>query len=429
MVTLKREKCVNHVHGTHGPQLPAVAPQLPRTGRSGGALHGNAVALSRQTCKQCGMGSPFQATSLNAITCGTENMVKQWQEDDPEIQQVITWLSTNNWQDKTPEGNRKLKSFWAQRRRIKMTNGVLTREWEALGTNKKTLLPVIPRTRVPEVLDLIHNHPTGGHLGVAKSLEKIRQRFYWPQQREDVEDWCRLCDACASRKAPQAKARAPMQIQPVGYPFQRVDFWKRANAETAISSLSVTTSQNGQSNTFRRGEELRIDANKELCELFGTLKTSRNAYHPQSDGLVERMEPYSDEYIDQHHTTAATPSRILYGQKQVTSQYIRHFRQDLDRLYSDVRRRAGMKQKRQKDWYDKRVRGTMYEPNDRVWLQVMQSSKIGRKWEGPYQVLKRLDGSTYRVQQCDGQRKVVVHFDRMKLYAERVPKSTKNQPE
>ncbi|KRX25002.1 hypothetical protein T07_7426 [Trichinella nelsoni] len=126
-------------------------------------------------------------------------MVKQWQEDDSEIQQVITWLSTNSWPDKTPEGSRKLKSFWAQRRRIKMTNGVLTREWEALGTNKKMLLPVIPRTRVPEVLDLIHNHPTGGHLWVAKSLEKIQQRFYWPQQREDVEDWCRLCDACASR--------------------------------------------------------------------------------------------------------------------------------------------------------------------------------------------------------------------------------------
>ncbi|KRX54087.1 Gypsy retrotransposon integrase-like protein 1 [Trichinella sp. T9] len=84
------------------------------------------------------------------------------------------------------------------------------------------MLPVIPRARVPEVLDLIHNHPTGGHLGVAKSLEKIRQRFYWPQQREDVKDWCRTCDACASRKAPQAKARAPMQIQPVGYPFQRI---------------------------------------------------------------------------------------------------------------------------------------------------------------------------------------------------------------
>ncbi|KRY29757.1 Retrovirus-related Pol polyprotein from transposon 17.6 [Trichinella spiralis] len=392
----------------------------------------------------------------------------------------------------------------AQRRRMKMTNGVLTREWEALGTNKKTMLPVIPRARVPEVLDLIHNHPTGGHLGVAKSLEKIRQRFYWPQQREDVEDWCRTCDACASRKAPQAKARAPMQIQPVGYPFQRIGvdvlgpleetkrgnryllvicdyftMWPEAfpmpDAEAATIARHLV---NGIFCRFGAPETIHSDQGrnfesaliKELCELFRTSKTRTTAYHPQSDGLVERMnrtlvdmlaatsieEPGEwDDYIDRvllayrtsvHHTTAATPSRILYGQEvrlavdliygqpdgkpqQTTSQYIRQLRQDLERLYSDVRQRAGMEQKRQKDWYDKHARGTLFEPGDRVWLQIPRNSKLGPNWEGPYRVLKRLDGCTYRVQQCRGKKKVVVHFDSMKPYAERVPRSTRVQPE
>ncbi|KRY46609.1 Retrovirus-related Pol polyprotein from transposon 17.6 [Trichinella britovi] len=209
---------------------------------------------------------------------------------------------------------------------------------------------------------------------------------------------------------------------------------------------------------------------KELCELFGTSKTRTTAYHPQSDGLVERMnrtlvdmlaatsieEPGEwDEYIDRvllayrtsvHHTTAATPSRILYGQEvrlpvyliygqpdgkpqQTASQYIRQLRQDLERLYSDVRQRAGMEQKRQKDWYDKHARGTLFEPGNRVWLQIPRNSKLGPNWEGPYRVLKRLDGCTYRVQQCRGKKKVVVHFDRMKPYAERVPRSTRVQPE
>ncbi|KRX76089.1 Transposon Tf2-9 polyprotein [Trichinella sp. T6] len=469
-----------------------------------GKQHGNADALSRQSCKQCGMGSPCQAISLNAISCGRENMIKQWQEDDPEIQQVIKWLSTNSWPDKAPEGSRILKSLWAQRRRMKMTNGVLTREWEALGTNKKTMLPVIPRARVPEVLDLIHSHPTGGHLRVAKSLEKIRQRFYWPQQREDVEDWCRTCDACASRKAPQAKARAPMQIQPVGYPFQRIgvdvlgpleetkrgnryllvicDYFTKWPEAFPMPDAEATTIArhlvNGIFCRFRAPETIHSDQGrnfesaliKELCELFGTSKTRTTAYHPQSDGLVERMnrtlvdvlaatsieEPGEwDEYIDRvllayrtsvHHTTAATPSRILYGQEvrlpvdliydqpdgkpqQTTSQYIRQLRQDLERLYSDVRQRAGMEQKRQKDWYDKHARGTLFEPGDRVWLQIPRNSKLGPNWEGSYRVLKRLDGCTYRVQQCRGKKKVVVHFDRMKPYAERVPRSTRVQPE
>ncbi|KRX73465.1 Transposon Ty3-G Gag-Pol polyprotein [Trichinella sp. T6] len=469
-----------------------------------GKQHGNADALSRQSCKQCGMGSPCQAISLNAISCGRENMIKQWQEDDPEIQQVIKWLSTNSWPNKAPEGSRILKSLWAQRRRMKMTNGVLTREWETLGTNKKTMLPLIPRARVPEVLDLIHNHPTGGHLGVAKSLEKIRQRFYWPQQREDVEDWCRTCDACASRKAPQAKARAPMQIQPVGYPFQRIgvdvlgpleetkrgnryllvicDYFTKWPEAFPMPDAEATTIArhlvNGILCRFRAPETIHSDQGrnfesaliKELCELFGTSKTRTTAYHPQSAGLVELMnrtlvdmlaatsieEPGEwDEYIERvllayrtsvHHTTAGTPSRILYGQEvrlpvdliygqpdgkpqQTTSQYIRQLRQDLERLYSDVRQRAGMEQKRQEDWYDKHARGNLFEPGDRVWLQIPRNSKLGPNWEGLYRVLKRLDGCTYRVQQCRGKKKVAVHFDRMKPYAERVLRSTRVQPE
>ncbi|KRX37333.1 hypothetical protein T05_7502 [Trichinella murrelli] len=51
-------------------------------------------------------------------------------------------------------------------------------------------------------------------------------------------------------------------------------------------------------------------------------------------------------------------------------------------------------------------------------MQVLRSSKLDQNWEGPYQVLKRLD---------DGQKKVVVHFDHMKSYAERVPKSKRVQ--
>ncbi|KRY06856.1 Transposon Tf2-6 polyprotein, partial [Trichinella patagoniensis] len=456
------------VHGTHGPQLPAVALKLPRTGRSGGAL-GNSMEM------------PMLYPGSRANNAG-------WgpREDDPEIQQVIKWLSTNSWPDKAPEGSRILKSLWAQRRRMKMTNGVLTREWEALGTNKKTMLPVIPRARVPEVLDLIHDHPTGGHLGVAKSLEKIRQRFYWPQQREDVEDWCRTCDACASRKAPQAKARAPMQIQPVGYPFQRIgvdvlgpleetkrgnryllvicDYFTKWPEAFPMPDAEATTIArhlvNGIFCRFGAPETIHSDQGrnfesaliKELCELFGTSKTRTTTYHAQSDGLVERMnrtlvdmlaatsieEPGEwDEYIDRvllTYRTMRLPVDLIYGQpdgkpQQTSSQYIRQLRQDLERLYSDVRQRAGMEQKRQKDWYDKHARGTLFEPGDRVWLQIPRNSKLGPNWEGPYRVLKRLDGCTYRVQQCRGKKKVVVHFDRMKPNAERVPRSTRVQPE
>lgn len=81
---------------------------------------------------------------------------------------------------------------------------------------------VIPKRQVKNVLLEIHNAPTGGHLGVTKVLEKVRERFYWVGQRRDVEDWCRECELCASRKSPQQHRHAPMQTDMAGTLMQRV---------------------------------------------------------------------------------------------------------------------------------------------------------------------------------------------------------------
>ena len=38
-------------------------------------------------------------------------------------------------------------------------------------------------------------------LGVAKTLSRVRERFYWVQCGCDVQEWCRNCDVCAQREA------------------------------------------------------------------------------------------------------------------------------------------------------------------------------------------------------------------------------------
>ena len=44
---------------------------------------------------------------------------------------------------------------------------------------------------------------------MAKTLDKVRERFYWAKCRRDVEDWCRSCELCASHKGPSRRFRAP----------------------------------------------------------------------------------------------------------------------------------------------------------------------------------------------------------------------------
>ena len=73
------------------------------------------------------------------------------------------------------------------------------------------------------VLQECHDSPSGGHLAMTKTLEKIRSRFYWPGQHKDVEDWCKGCEMCASRKSPSIQKRqAPLQSNITGCPLQRV---------------------------------------------------------------------------------------------------------------------------------------------------------------------------------------------------------------
>ncbi|KRY87289.1 Gypsy retrotransposon integrase-like protein 1 [Trichinella pseudospiralis] len=251
-----------------------------------------------------------------------------------------------------------------------------------------------------------HPQPTngGGHLDGAKTLAKVRQRYYWPQQREDVEDWCRACQTCAARAIPTRKLQAPMQLQPGPlvetqsgnrYILVVCDYfskWPEAFPLPNAEALTVATALvNGVCCRYGAPETLHSDQGrnfeselvKEMCQLFG------------SDGLVERMNRMLldmlvkasidypedwDVYLDRvllayrtsvHCTTGATPSRVvfvrelrlsvdlMYGvptdaQVRSAGEYVQHLRRDLERVYEVVRKKAGREQRCQKAWKDRK---------------------------------------------------------------------------
>ena len=82
-----------------------------------------------------------------------------------------------------------------QRRYLTLRDGVLHRIWEDIpgGGVGRHLQLVLPASLVKNVLEGLHSTLMGGHMGAAKTLEKVRARFYWPGQRNDVDMWCRKC--------------------------------------------------------------------------------------------------------------------------------------------------------------------------------------------------------------------------------------------
>lgn len=81
---------------------------------------------------------------------------------------------------------------------------------------------VLPPPLRYEVLVNAHDDLAGGHLGVYKTYEKLRDRYYWRGMYKDVEHWVRSCNDCSTRKKPRNKLRAPLLPIPVSAAYERM---------------------------------------------------------------------------------------------------------------------------------------------------------------------------------------------------------------
>ncbi|GFX51119.1 retrovirus-related Pol polyprotein from transposon 297 [Trichonephila clavipes] len=155
-------------------------------------------------------------------THGDESVRKD-QLADPEIKPIIEFKVSSDekpsWQDIAPF-HPTTKRYWALWDSLHLRNGVLYRKWESDDGKTFRWQLILPKTRVSTALKELHGSPTGGHFGVMKTLQKVRERFYWNNVRSDVEKCCRICDPCAARKGPRKRTRGRLQLYNMGAPFE-----------------------------------------------------------------------------------------------------------------------------------------------------------------------------------------------------------------
>ena len=82
---------------------------------------------------------------------------------------------------------------------------------------------VVPRASRPEILNLAHETPMSGHLGVNKTYHKILYHFFWPGLKSDVSQHCESCHTCQMVGKPnQTIPKASLQPIPAfDEPFSR----------------------------------------------------------------------------------------------------------------------------------------------------------------------------------------------------------------
>ena len=215
-----------------------------------GSKHGNADALSRrpcltEACKYCdrlesqeqrnvrdqtnNLSTPQVATlSLShpdSTNSKSAQELRQAQLGNPDIKPVLDWLEkcTNKptWEEIAPHSSN-TKTYCAQWQSLRVFERVLYRLWETPSGDDVVRQLILPKLLRQGVLQQLHDAHTAGHLGTAKTLSRVRQRFYWVQCRKDVQEWCRNCDLCAQKRGPQKKIKAPMGKYNVGSPMERI---------------------------------------------------------------------------------------------------------------------------------------------------------------------------------------------------------------
>ena len=205
------------IFGPAGPIFPPDQIFCDRT------QHNNADALSRQPFKQCGRDShvvgavrqwPFQSY--------TPEEIKKLQDDDPAIGPMLEAVGSGKYpsEDAVKSWSWEGQCLLQQSKMLYVLNGMLWRRFLNGGTTHHQL--VLPSMLWYDVLGKLHDDMWGSHLGEAKLMHCVLERYYWSDYSESVKVWCKTGIKLAQRKTPNPQRKASMQTIKAGYPMQVV---------------------------------------------------------------------------------------------------------------------------------------------------------------------------------------------------------------
>lgn len=289
-----------------------------------GARNMNADALSRLPYDP----APDHEEELPVFVISAENIPKL-QMEDPFLRPIILHL-----QGSSKTAGKKMKRV---AKPFSIIGGTLYRR--AKGADERLALAV-PRTLRREVLSSCHDDVTAGHLGVRRTLKKIRQRYFWPKMFAEITHYVQSCPDCQTRNTPSTKPAGELQpLAPTLYPFQQVgmDFvgpltesqdgnkyivvmvdyytkWVEAVA-TPEATAACAARAFMESMVLRHGAPERVITDRgshftaemmeELFQLTNTNHARSTAYHPQTNGQCERfnrtLAVMISKYVSAHH--------------------------------------------------------------------------------------------------------------------------------
>lgn len=133
------------------------------------------------------------------------------------------------------------RSLYKQWDRIDIINNSLYRKWFKIGeaeTHSQMVFQyIVPEHQRKSILEKAHDIALSGHLGVEKTLERLRDKFYWPGWEKHTRDYIKSCMICQQIKLSKINNAAAMQPITTSRPLEIVTM-------DIAGPLPKTTSQN-----------------------------------------------------------------------------------------------------------------------------------------------------------------------------------------
>jgi hypothetical protein len=179
--------------------------------------------------------------------------------------------------------------------------------------------PLVPTVLRKAVFDNIHG---AAHPGMRATCRLMANKFVWPGMAKQVREWARQCVACQRAKAHQHVHTKPEKIEMPGRRFShlhvdlvgplppseghthlftivdRATRWPEAIPLRSTSAAACATAlfhnwvaRFGVPDTITsdRGPQFTSQLWSELCQILNIKHNMTTAYHPESNGMVERM--------------------------------------------------------------------------------------------------------------------------------------------
>ena len=282
-----------------------------------------------------------------------------------------------------------------------------------------------------------------GHLGVTKTYHKELAHFFWPEMRRDIVNYCRSCHVCQVVGKPnQTIRRAALKPIPAfDEPFTKVIIdcvgplprtkagnqylltimcastrfpeaipLRNIKSRTVVNALTKFFTNFGlpQSVQSDQGSNFTSQVFKQVMQELGIRHHTSTAYHPESQGALERFHQTLKSMIrtyclsnekewDQgipfllfavrdakQESLGFSPFELVYGHTVrgplkllkekwlvVESQtslldYVAKFKERLRETWALAKENLKVSQDKMKTWYDKRTKTRMFKSGDKV---------------------------------------------------------------